>query len=143
MRKKNKCFILLFAVGLLVLFMTGCGKKQNQDFFDTVESQIHTEIESSAAEKESAAAQPVVEEQKVSFSVTNLPEHWYNFGIYAKRWAAVIIVASIVLGGVIFDIFKKNREVQKWAFDLMVIRIPAFTFIIVYLYAFLYRMLNL
>ena len=143
MRKKNKCFILLFAVSLLVLFMTGCGKKQNQDFFDTVESQIHTEIESSAAEKESAAAQPVVEEQKVSFSVTNLPEHWYNFGIYAKRWAAVIIVASIVLGWVIFDIFKKNREVQKWAFDLMVIRIPAFTFIIVYLYAFLYRMLNL
>lgn len=143
MRTIKKCFILVFAVSMLMLLMTGCGKKQDQDFFDNVEDQIHTEIENSATQKESAEAQTVVEEQKTSFSVMNLPEHWYNFGIYAKRWAAVIIVASMLLGWVIFDIFKKNREVQKWAFDLMVVRIPAFTFIIVYLYAFLYRMLNL
>ena len=54
MRTIKKCFILVFAVSILMLLMTGCGKKQDQDFFDNVEDQIHTEIENSATQKESA-----------------------------------------------------------------------------------------
>lgn len=141
MKKVKKYLILAFAVCVMALLLGGCGKKQKDDFFDNVESQIHTEIENGTQNQQKETA--VEDTTKVSFSLSNLPEHWYNFGIYAKRWAAVIIVASMLLGWIIFDIFKKNREVQKWAFDLLVVRIPAITFIVVYLYAFLYRMLNL
>lgn len=137
---KSLSLLLLLIVGIMTI-VTGCGSVQDKEFFDDVEQEIHTQIESTAsAAKENEYLQ---EEQKMNFSISNLPEYWFNFGIYVKRWAAVIIVASLAGGWIVFDIFKKNKEVQKWAFDLMIIRIPIFTFLIVYVYAFLYRMLNL
>lgn len=138
MKNRKFAFVLLFFQLIFVFTISGCAKKEEKDFFDSVELQIGSEMENSETIKEQ-------DNQKDSsqFHVLNLPEHWYNFGIYAKRWAAVVIVGSIVTGWVIFDVFKKNREVQKWAFGLMILRIPVFTFILVYLYAFLYRMLNL
>lgn len=139
-KEKPLSFLLLLIVGLMIL-VTGCGNEQEKDFFDEVEKQIHTQIESTASEV--TEEENLQKEQKISFSISNLPEYWFNLGIYAKRWAAVIIVTSLAGGWIVFDIFKKNREVQKWAFDLLIIRIPVFTFLIVYVYAFLYRMLNL
>ena len=138
MKNRKFAFVLLFFQLIFVFTISGCAKKEEKNFFDSVELQIGSEMENSETIKEQ-------DNQKDSsqFHVLNLPEHWYNFGIYAKRWAAVVIVGSIVTGWVIFDVFKKNREVQKWAFGLMILRIPVFTFILVYLYAFLYRMLNL
>ena len=141
MRKKKYAVILTFLAFVLIIIMSGCAKEDKKEFFDSVEQQISSEMAGSdTARKEAVQAE---EKDTIQFSIMNLPEHWYNFGVYAKRWAAVIIIGSIVIGWVIYDIFKKNREVQKWAFDLLIVRIPVFTFIIVYLYAFLYRMLNL
>lgn len=140
MRMKNMLvFAVLVGVAvILIVALTGCGKKT--DFIDGVETQISTQM-GSAAGISTETSKAV--EHSGTFRLSNLPEYWYNVGVYAKRWAPMIIVASMVLGGVIYDIFKKNREVQKWAFDLLVIRIPLITFVLVYLYAFLYRMLNL
>lgn len=73
----------------------------------------------------------------------DFPELMYNFGISAKRWAPVIIVFSILAGCVVYQIFKKNKEVQKWAVSNLVIKIPAGIFILVYLYCFLYGVFNL
>lgn len=136
-------FTLLLLILGFSLLVTGCGSKQNQDFFDNVEEQIHTQMESTASVKNDEEIKKAQEDTKVAFHITNLPEYWFNFGVYAKRWAAVVIVASLAGGWIVYDIFKKNREVQKWALGLLVIRIPIFTFLIVYVYAFLYRMLNL
>ena len=117
----------------LILMFGGCGKQEQGDFLEQLQGEISTEMVASGEQTEI----------KSTVSVLSLPEHWYNFSIYMKRWAPVIIVASLILGWLLYDIFKKNREVQKWAFDFLIIRIPVFTLIIVYVYAILYRMLNL
>lgn len=143
MRKGIPWLILLLLITGFSCLATGCGNEQNQDFFDNVEEQIHTQMENTASAKDDEEMEKVQAETKVVFHITNLPEYWFNFGVYVKRWAAVIIVASLAGGWIVYDIFKKNREVQKWALGLLIIRIPIFTFLIVYVYAFLYRMLNL
>ena len=73
----------------------------------------------------------------------DLPELWYNFCIVFKRWAVVIIVGSLLLGLVIYSVFGKTRDIQKWAFDLLILKIPIFTFILVYVFAGLYKAMNL
>ena len=135
-------FTLLLVILGFLFMVTGCGSKQDQDFFDKVEEQVHTQMESTASAKDDEEIEKV-QATKVTFHITNLPEYWFNFGVYVKRWAAVVIVASLAGGWIVYDIFKKNREVQKWALGLLIIRIPIFTLLIVYVYAFLYRMLNL
>ena len=72
-------------------------------------------------------------------AVSSLARLWYNGSIYAKRWVPVIVVGSMLLGWIIYDIFKKVREIQKRAFDLLIIKTPIFTFVALYVYSFLYR----
>ena len=58
------------------------------------------------------------------------------------KMPAVIIVGSILAGMLIYDVFKKNREIQQWAFKVLIVKIPLFTFVGVYLFAFIYGILN-
>lgn len=78
----------------------------------------------------------------MSVDVLSLPEMWYNFCIVSKRWAPVIIVASFLIGFTIYDVFKKNKEIQKWAFSLLMVKIPLFVFVAIYAFAFLYGVFN-
>ncbi len=75
-------------------------------------------------------------------SLMSIPAMWYNFCVIMKMWAAVIIVGSILAGMLIYDVFKKNREIQQWAFKVLIVKIPLFTFVGVYLFAFIYGILN-
>ena len=134
MSRKRKQFSLICAILFWASIITGCaGRSQETDFFEQVGSDIRMELE----EKDNGHSGPAD-----NFSVLTLPEHWYNFSIYLKRWAPVVIVGSLVLGWVVYDVFKRNREVQKWAFSLLIVRIPVITLLVVYVYSALYRMLN-
>lgn len=136
-------FKLLLLIIVCTYGLTGCGAVTKKDVFDEVEEQIEAQLVSAALTKTEPEISGGMEVQSMTFHFGNLPEYWFNFGIYAKRWAAVIMVSSLALGWIVYDIFKRNKEVQKWAFDVLIVRIPAFTFLIIYVYAFLYRMLNL
>lgn len=143
MKKDISYFTLLLLIIACMLTVTGCQTVQNKDFLDGVEEQMHSQIESAAATHHETKIESEQKNAQVTFRIGNLPEYWFNFGIYAKRWAAVIMVSSLACGWIVYDIFKRNKEVQKWALDVLIIRIPVFTFLIIYVYAFLYRMLNL
>lgn len=143
MKKDISYFALLLLIIACMLTVTGCQRVQNKDFLDGVEEQMHSQIESAAAANNETKIESEPKNAQVAFRIGNLPEYWFNFGIYAKRWAAVIMVSSLACGWIVYDIFKRNKEVQKWALDVLIIRIPVFTFLIIYVYAFLYRMLNL
>lgn len=143
MKKDISYFTLLLLIIACMLTVTGCQTVQNKDFLDGVEEQMHSQIESAVAANDETKIESEQKNAQVAFRIGNLPEYWFNFGIYAKRWAAVIMVSSLACGWIVYDIFKRNKEVQKWALDVLIIRIPVFTFLIIYVYAFLYRMLNL
>lgn len=143
MKKHIPYFMLLLLIMTCMLTVTGCQTVQNKDFFDGVEEQVHSQMESVAVTNNDTKMESKQKNTQAAFRMGNLPEYWFNFGIYAKRWAAVIMVSSLACGWIVYDIFKRNKEVQKWAFDVLIIRIPVFTFLIIYVYAFLYRMLNL
>ena len=143
MKKDISFLTLLLCTLVFMVTVTGCGTERNKDLFDGVEEQMHAQLERATSAKSYVETEEQKEDAAVFFSLGNLPEYWFNFGIYAKRWAAVIMVGSLACGWIVYDIFKRNKEVQKWALDLLIIRIPFFTFLIVYVYAFLYRMLNL
>ena len=143
MKKDISYFTLILLIIACMLTVTGCQTVQNKDFLDGVEEQMHSQIESAAATTHETKIESEQKNAQLTFRIGNLPEYWFNFGIYAKRWAAVIMVSSLACGWIVYDIFKRNKEVQKWALDVLIIRIPVFTFLIIYVYAFLYRMLNL
>ena len=143
MKKDISYFTMILLIIACMLTVTGCQTVQNKDFLDGVEEQMHSQIQSAAATKHETKNGSEQKNAQVAFRIGNLPEYWFNFGIYAKRWAAVIMVSSLACGWIVYDIFKRNKEVQKWALDVLIIRIPVFTFLIIYVYAFLYRMLNL
>lgn len=73
----------------------------------------------------------------------DLPELWYNFCVVYKRWACVICVGSLLAGMLVYWVFGKTRDVQKWAMDVLILRIPIFVFVLVYVFAGLYKALNL
>ena len=79
----------------------------------------------------------------IEFSFLSLPEVYYNACVIAKRWAPLVMVISFLVGFVIYDVFKKNKEIQKWAFSLLMLKIPLFVFIGVYVFSYLYGVLNL
>lgn len=143
MKKDISYFTMILLIIACMLTVTGCQTVQNKDFLDGVEEQMHSQIESAAATNHETKIESEQKNAQLTFRIGNLPEYWFNFGIYAKRWAAVIMVSSLACGWIVYDIFKRNKEVQKWALDVLIIRIPVFTFLIIYVYAFLYRMLNL
>ena len=49
-------FTLLLVILGFLFMVTGCGSKQDQDFFDKVEEQVHTQMESTASAKVFLAA---------------------------------------------------------------------------------------
>ena len=73
---------------------------------------------------------------------SSIPEILYDFAVLGKRWAPVVIVGSILCGAVVYEIFKKNKEIQKFALVTLIIKIPVLVLVVVYMYAFLYGMLN-
>lgn len=78
----------------------------------------------------------------IKSGIWNFSEFWYTFCINYDRWACVIIVLSILVGIILYDVFKKNREIQRWALSVLSIRVPCITFIMVYVFGFLYTALS-
>ena len=76
------------------------------------------------------------------FRFSTIPEFWYSTCVTAKRWAPVLIVGSILLGLSIYSIFKKNKDIQRFALMTLILRIPLVVLLFVYVYAFLYGVLN-
>jgi len=72
----------------------------------------------------------------------DLPEIWYNTCIVCKRWAPVVICGCWLIGWIVIEIFRKNKEVQKWALQVLILKVPGFTLLFVYVYAGLYGVLN-
>lgn len=120
----KKKWICILVVTLLAFLLVGCG-----------ETNADAILQNSAEQLQDIASGG-------TFSVPNLPEIYYNFCILFRRWAAVIIVFSLLTGFLLFDIFRKNKEVQKWAVGVLIIRIPLITFVGIYVFAFLYGFLN-
>ncbi len=79
----------------------------------------------------------------IDFSVLSLPELWYNFTVIADRWAPVVIVGSFLIGFIIYELFRKTRDIQQWAVKTLMIKLPGFVFVLVYVYSGLYKLLNL
>lgn len=78
-----------------------------------------------------------------SVDVLSLPELWYNFTVVADRWAAVVIVGSFLIGFLIKEVFRKTRDIQKWAVDTLMIKVPIFVVVLVFVYSGIYRLLNM
>lgn len=72
----------------------------------------------------------------------DIPKLWYDTCIVCKRWAPVVIVGSILLGIILLEIFKTNKEIQKFAWMVLIIKIPLIAIIFVYMYSFLYGVFN-
>ena len=127
-----KKYVLLSILILFAFCAVGCGTFTEDDLFKETGTEVTTEQK---IEQSSSGGGFI-------FTLENLPELWYNGSVYAKRWAPVLIVGSLLLGWIIYDVFKKVPEVKKWALNFMIIKIPIFTLVIVYVYSFLYGMLN-
>lgn len=80
---------------------------------------------------------------EIEFSLLSLPELWYNFTIIADRWVPVIVVGSFLTGFLIKELFRKTRDIQKWATDTLMIKIPIIAMVAVPIYGGLYKLLNL
>lgn len=121
---------LFFVICILAMMLCGCGGNSlyGEDGAATLEQ---------LSEKESLAS------GEVAITFWDLPEVWYNFGIMCKRWAPVLICSCLLVGIVLMELFKKNKEVQKWVLSFLIIRIPLVTFILVYVYCLLYGAFNL
>lgn len=122
--RKRMIVIAVCIIGFMVL-MCGCGKKETYE---------KASVELGIVEEGWANESPD--------SLMALPAMWYNFCIVMKMWAPVIIVGSILIGMLVYDVFKKNKEIQKWAVSVLIIKIPSFVFIGVYVFAFIYGVMN-
>jgi len=78
-----------------------------------------------------------------SITFFDFPELWYNTCIVCKRWAPVLMCGCWLAGAVLLDVFRKNKEVQKWIWSVLIFKVPGFTFLFVYIYSFLYGIFNL
>lgn len=125
MRKRIGIIIICIFISILSVCICGCGKK------DTYEE---TGVELGIVEEGYVNTKPE--------SLMAVPAMWYNFCIVMKMWAPVIIVGSVLVGMLVYDVFKKNREIQQWAVSVLIIKIPLFVFIGVYVFAFIYGVMN-
>lgn len=116
----RKRIIIIFTSLLLLVLLTGCGSNDNgiQQILNGTDSSF-------------------------SFRLLSFPEIWYNFGIIAKRWVAVIMVACWLLCLGLRDIFKNNLEIQKWAVTVLGFKIPVVLFVLTYVYCKLYSAFNM
>lgn len=105
----------------MAVFLTGCSTSQNAK--DVIEESVKN-VQSIAS------GDPI--------RVFSFPEIYYNFCITMDRWAAVIIVFSFLAGIILYDIFKKNKEIKKWALSVLIWKVPVFVFVGVYVYSWLY-----
>ena len=129
---------LLFTVVLMCccFLFGGCGK--DEKLMDKVEQSINTELIQTNVEN-------TVEQAQTAYKagVKDLPELAYNLCISMKRWAPLLMLASFIAGIVVYDSFKKNKEIQKWALTMLIFKVPAIIFVVVYVFSFLYGMFNL
>jgi len=139
MRFKNGClkkwlFGLLFAI--MSISFAGCSAMP-QDMSALIEEQKVDEAKEKAKEKGEE-----VEGGINHFTKVSIPEFWYQTCSVLKRWAPVFIVGSILLGILLIEVFRKNKEIQKFAWTVLIFKVPLITFIFVYVYAFLYGVFN-
>lgn len=80
---------------------------------------------------------------EINFDLLSIPEVWYNFTVIADRWVPVIVVGSFLIGFLIKELFRKTRDIQKWATDTLMIKVPIVTIVAVPVYGALYKLLNL
>lgn len=118
-----KKLLFMLCIMTLCLMFTGCAQS--------------TDVLNDAASEQSLIS------GDVSVTFLDLPEVWYNTCIICKRWAPVVMVGSWIIGAVILEIFRKNKEVQKWAYSVLIFKIPGFTFLFVYVYTYFYGVFNL
>lgn len=76
-------------------------------------------------------------------SMMSVPAFLYNVCVIMKEWVAFVTIASIFIGCVVYDTFKKNREIQKWALSVLIFKIPIIINVVVNGYAILYSVYNL
>lgn len=67
---------------------------------------------------------------------------WYEVAAPLKWVAAILCVASIALGLVLAERFRKNPDVAKTAKSYLIVRIPMVTFLTFIVYPFLYFMFS-
>lgn len=122
---KNKICMSLLLISICLMF-AGCEQASLDDIIDepfSVES--HEEISAGRI-----------------YGLSGLPELWYDSAILCKRWAALFIVGSILLGLLLMDVFRTNKEIKKFALTILVIKLPIIFLLVVYLYTFLYGVFN-
>lgn len=137
MRKMPLAYALLLCVTLL---FTACGEQDINAVVDRGGQTLQTGV--SAAEEVGVGVTETVKNSYTQVRYNAIPELWYATCITAKRWAPVIMVGSFLIGFILFQLFRKNKEIQKFALTTLMIKVPAIVFVAVYVYAFLYGILN-
>lgn len=72
----------------------------------------------------------------------DIPRTWYFICQICKRWVAAVIVGSILIGVLLNEVFKTLKEVQKFAWVTLMVKIPLLTFLAVYVFAALYSVIG-
>ena len=122
-----KRFLLCLSLFLLLgMMLVSCGGKKATD---TAIENIGLEVTEESMQKPQ--------------SLMSVPAFLYNVCVILKEWVAFITIVSMLAGLIIYDTFKKNREIQKWALSVLIFKIPLFANLAVNGYAILYSVYNL
>lgn len=128
--KKRSCIVLLF---ILAILLTGCN-----------ETDVNLLVNSSSSRGQDTGREMEQAEMGVTDWLHNgIPELWYYTCSVCKRWAPVVIIGCILLGILLIEIFKTNKEIQKFAWTVLILKVPLVVFLFVYMYSFLYGVFNL
>lgn len=109
------------------LFLCGCSSDYDS-VYDSVQVSLEDIANQSAEVPDKAHA--------------TAAEMWYNTCVSLKQYAPFVMVGSFMLGLIVFIIFRREKSIRKWALYVLMISIPAVTFICTYLICFLYGCFN-
>lgn len=77
-----------------------------------------------------------------NFLKQDVPRTWYFICQVCKRWIAAVIVGSVLFGVLLNEVFKTLKEVQKFAWVTLIVKIPLLSFLSIYVMAALYGVIG-
>lgn len=128
-----KKWLYIFLIGMLVICLSGCGETDLDVLLDKGADTAKDGYETVKDTALDTGENIVHGINQIRYGT--IPMFWYKSCLYLRKWASVIIVGSIFAGSILYEIFKKNAEIRKFALVNLCIKIPIIYTVIVYAYA--------